>query len=685
MTAAFTELPRDIDKLVADCMSTWHIPGLALAIVQKDAPAITRTWGHRDIEANQAVDADTLFAICSISKSFTATGAALLVDEGKLHWDTPIRAILPEFVMKDPEATEKATLRDLLSHRTGLPRHDWVHLDGHLDSAGMLAVLRHLEPTKPFRNTYQYQNIMYLVAGLVIERVAGQSWENFTRGRIFQPLGMSEAVTSLEDMITRANFAAPHAEHEGKAARVPFIPIRTRPSGAICASISEMVAWLRFHIDPVAGHGGLRLSTDSARQLTTPHIYTWPAAFPELAGSGQYGLGFDLWTYRGERRIAHAGGWSGYNSEMRILPERGAGVVVLTNASNPACAVVANTVLDLLMGAEPPAPWFERVSGQAWTSRAHSQKEIAARDAQWSRNTQPSHALVDYAGDYAHPAYGVVRIDQSADALRFRGLGADLALIHRQYDTFEVEAAPHAWLGRLILRFQLDRESEIESFTLPLDAVAPPIVFHRKPADEMFTAEFLTPLAGRYRRFGVVYRIAIGDNNGLTFQREGGPVQSLSPRHGGRFTLDADEACRFAFRRGADGKVDGMLIHELTGIGFAERDVDVVPINFAISPRAALELQSLTKELSDSDGCDYVLSILWDELYEESQQKVIEAGLLVGWVQASEVAADTVQDLDGLRIVFTTDPAQAERFRGQIIDFDGDQFCFASSGTRLPR
>jgi len=159
--ASITSCFPDLETVVTEVMAEWHIPGLALALVRQDAPPRLQAFGVRDVESGAGVET-------SITKSFTATGLALLVDEGKLGWDVPVREILPEFKLKDPIASEKCTLRDLLTHRTGLPRHDWVHTPGHLDNAGMLAVLRHLEPNKEFRSAYQYNNLMYLVAGMVL-------------------------------------------------------------------------------------------------------------------------------------------------------------------------------------------------------------------------------------------------------------------------------------------------------------------------------------------------------------------------------------------------------------------------------------------------------------------------------------------------------------------------------------
>jgi CubicO group peptidase (beta-lactamase class C family) len=195
----------------------------------------------------------------------------------------------------------------------------------------MLAVLRHLEPSKEFRSAYQYNNLMYLVAGMVAERITGQRWEDFTRSRILNALGMVNTTTSLEDMVSHhIDHAAPHMFREDKLGRMSVRPIHTKPSGAICASISDMASYLQLHLNPVAGRGGLRLSANAATQVSAPQIYVGRSDFSEL-GDVHYGFGFEIASYRGERSLGLAGLWSGYTCDLRMLPDRGYGVAVLTN------------------------------------------------------------------------------------------------------------------------------------------------------------------------------------------------------------------------------------------------------------------------------------------------------------------------------------------------------------------
>jgi len=570
-TAPIATLVPDLDALVANVMAEWHIPGLALAVLRRDAPPLLQAFGLRDVESRTRVGTTTLFPIGSITKSFTTTGLALLVDEGKLAWDVPVREILPEFKLKDPIASEKCTLRDLLTHRTGLPRHDWVHQPGHLDNAGMLAALRHLDPSKEFRSAFQYQNIMYLAAGMVAERIAGQRWEDYTRDRVLNPLGMVDTTTSLEDMVSaHANHAAPHMLQNDALCRIPVRPIHTRPSGSICASVADMASYLRFQLDPTADRSGLRLSMDSATQLTTPQIHIGRSSFSDI-GDVHYGIGFEIAHYRGERQIIHGGAWSGYTCEIRMLPERGFGIVVLTNGHwHSGCAVISLSIFDRLLGLDP-LPWFDRLRAPAAALRVQRPKEIATREATIRPGTRPSHDLPDYAGEYEHPAYGVVRIVSNDGALRWHGLGLDLPISHRHYDLFELGADWSIWFENVTVQFHTDREGDIASLSLPLEPAVEPIVFRRMPEPALFKGELLEPLAGLYRRCGVPFCVALDDAGRLTMTRGNGPRQRLRPCHRGTFTLPDDNDVRLEFRRDDSGAVDAMLFHETTGIYLVER------------------------------------------------------------------------------------------------------------------
>jgi CubicO group peptidase (beta-lactamase class C family) len=211
-TAPISSFVSDLDRLAADVMADWKVPGVALAVVQDGKVALTRAYGQRDAEADLPVTPATQFVICSITKSFTATAIALLHHEGRLDWTRPLRDSMPEFRLSDAVATERVTVRDLLCHQSGLPRHDWVHFAGDRAPCEMLGVLRHLELSRDIRAAWQYNNLCYNVAGLLIERLSGQSFEAFIRARLTDRLGMTVGF-SLDDLEAADEAARPYIMH----------------------------------------------------------------------------------------------------------------------------------------------------------------------------------------------------------------------------------------------------------------------------------------------------------------------------------------------------------------------------------------------------------------------------------------------------------------------------------------
>src|SRR6516225_3166937 len=258
----------DLELLIAEAMDEWKIPGLAITVVENGEVALVGAYGLRDVEAGLKVTTDTQFMICSITKSFTSTGLALLMDERRIDWKKPVRDYIPEFRLHDAVATDRITVRDLLCHHSGLPRHDWIHMPGDLSPAQMLAAMRYLEPSDDIRSTFQYQNLGYLVAGIVAERISGQSWSEFTRARLTDKLHMNVTFT-MEDLAAAANAAVPYAMDGDTRLRAKLLPIRTTAADGINTSIASFANWLRLHLDkgefdgPTAAVTGLDTATSN--------------------------------------------------------------------------------------------------------------------------------------------------------------------------------------------------------------------------------------------------------------------------------------------------------------------------------------------------------------------------------------------------------------------------------------
>ena len=230
-------------------MAKWQVPGAAVAVIYKGEVVLSQGYGLRDVAKNLPVTPETLFAIGSCTKAFTSFDIALLVEEGKLGWDTPIREYLPDFRMYDPVATEQMTARDITSHRSGLPRHDFLWYGSSFDREELYRRLQYLKPNKPFRSGYEYQNLMFMLAGYLVGKVTGTSWEAFTQQRILDRLGMSDTNFSVSVSETAANAALPYEFKDESVQAIPFRNIdNVAPAGSINSNLVDMVKWLALHM-----------------------------------------------------------------------------------------------------------------------------------------------------------------------------------------------------------------------------------------------------------------------------------------------------------------------------------------------------------------------------------------------------------------------------------------------------
>ena len=419
--------PPDLDSWVPRAMRTFDVPGLALAIVKDDAVVAAKGYGVRRLGETTPVDGRTLFGIASNTKAFTATALGILVEEHRIEWDAPVIRYLPAFAMWDPYVTRELTIRDLLVHRSGLGlgAGDLLWWPASTYNRGEIAhQLRFIPPATSFRSAYAYDNVLYLVAGQVIEAISGQSWENFVSTRILAKVGMTGSNVRHSAALASGNVATPHAVVDGAVRPIaPFDSDNTNPAGGINSSAEDMAKWLRVQLSGGRLADGTPLiSPPTARQLTT--IVT-PMPFgdppPELAPLKMnvrgYALGFEIRDYRGHKIVLHTGGLPGYVSRVAMIPDANVGVAVLTNQeSGEAFDAIAWHVLDYYLG----APAFDWIAGyQAVKARADARtadeerRGAATRDA----NARPSLSLEKYAGTYRDAWYGDVRVTFASGAL----------------------------------------------------------------------------------------------------------------------------------------------------------------------------------------------------------------------------------------------------------------------------
>ena len=570
-SAPITDFISELDALVADAMSEWKIPGLAIAVVQNGAVPVLKAYGHRDVEAGLMVTTDTQFLIGSVTKSFTATGLALLMDERRLDWKKPVRDYIPEFRLHDAVATDRVTVRDLLCHHSGLPRHDWIWIPGDLSPAQMLAAMHYLEPSDDIRSTYQYLNLGYLVASMVTERVSGQSWTDFTRARLTDRLHMN-VTFGVEDLAAAADAAMPYTMDGDTRLRAPLWPIRATAAGGLNTSIASFANWLRLHLDKGEFEGQRLLSPTLIQELQTPRVHTSAPEFVEY-GDTHYGLGFRLHSYRGERVVWHGGGWSGWSTLMKMLPDRGVGVAVFTNRiQSMAPEILANYVFDRACGKEP-IPWLDRLRERRRKFVAQQDVDRQARKATRRLNTQPSHDLADYAGDYDHPGYGRITITHAEGQLNWSYRGMSEPLAHRHYDTFELPEAPDRLLpDRLAISFSTDREGNIASLAAPFEPLVKDIVFTRIAAGDCMNPAFRQHCTGTFISHGITTVVVGQDSDGHLILTVGSqPAYKLIPYQGRIFVIAELAGFRVEFCRGADGTVNELIFHQPNGTFSAPR------------------------------------------------------------------------------------------------------------------
>jgi CubicO group peptidase (beta-lactamase class C family) len=471
-----TAPPPDLDSFVGQVMKAFEVPGLCVAIVKDGTVVSAKGYGVRTRGNPAPVDGKTLFGIASNTKVFTATALGLLVEEGKLQWDAPVVQYLPWFQMWDPYVTREMTIRDLLVHRSGLGLGAgdllWWPASTY-DRKEIAHRLRFIRPATSFRSAYAYDNVLYLIAGEVIEAVGGTSWENFVAERILKKVGMTGSNVRHSDATAGGNVASPHAEVEGKVRPIkPFDSDNTNPAGGINSSAEDMAKWLLVQLKQGLLPDGSRLfSARTSRELTTPVTpVPMPASVPpDMAplrtNFRGYALGLDIHDYRGQKMVTHTGGLPGYVSKVSMIPDAKLGVVVLTNQeSGEAFSAITYHILDYYLGAAD-TDWLsayvkQRARGMARVAEANKQAE-AARNAA----SKPSLALAQYAGTYTDAWYGDVEIASENGKLVMKfghtpSLVGDLE--HWQYDTFIVRWRDRELRADAYITFALDPDGRIE-------------------------------------------------------------------------------------------------------------------------------------------------------------------------------------------------------------------------------
>jgi CubicO group peptidase (beta-lactamase class C family) len=465
---------RDFDAYVARAVRDWNAPGLAVAVVKDDSVVFAKGYGVLELGKPTAVDAGTRFAIGSTTKAMTAAALGMLVDEGKVRWNDPVITHIPSLQLYDPVMTRELTVRDLLTHHTGLQGTDFLWYARDWSADEIFRRLRYVKPVASFRSRYAYQNVQYALAGAVIAVASGMSWEQFLRTRIWEPLGMTNTVATVAATKGLPNVASPHEEIDDTLRVIENMPVDpVAPAGSVWSSVTDMAKWMRFVLDSGRVGGRRLLQERTFRELLTPQIIVPQSDFYPRASLTKphvvaYSLGWFLEDYAGRAVAMHTGSIDGMTAIIGLIPDQRLGVYVLANGDHVELRhALIFSVFDRYNG----------ITGHDWSAEMKTlydglarqgREAVAARERARVANTTPSLALSRYAGVYGDSLYGEARVTEENGRLRVRHERTSAATLeHWNYDTFRARWDDRR-LGRSFATFELDARGEPSRLVLEL-------------------------------------------------------------------------------------------------------------------------------------------------------------------------------------------------------------------------
>jgi CubicO group peptidase (beta-lactamase class C family) len=466
---------QGLEAYIQKGMVDWRVPGLAIAVVKDDKVVWARGFGRRNLDEPQTVDADTLFAIGSNTKAFTAAALGTLVESGKLAWDDPVSDLLAGFQMYDPYVTREVTVRDLLSHRSGSCGEDGVWYGTDFGSQDIIARLRYQKPAYSFRSQFCYSNSLYMTAGEIVPALTGIAWHEYVRSHFLVPLHMDTTNTSIAAFSKASDAASPHAEIDSRVQPIAWYNAQSiDPAGAINSSVREMSQWMRMLLADGRYEGKQILSADTIREMETPQMLIggkegeaqFLASLNPDSHFYAYGLGFFMQDYAGTKVIWHSGHIDGMSAGLGMVPSAHLGVVVLSNMDQSWLPMaLVWRVIDAYSG-QPEKDWSGSIL-KVVSTQASADKAAAMNQEKAFQAGPAPRPLADYAGTYSNDLYGTIEIRQEQGRLvlhmskRFVG-----ELKHWDYDTFQVRW-DYTYLGKEYATFGTDARGRPVSITLP--------------------------------------------------------------------------------------------------------------------------------------------------------------------------------------------------------------------------
>jgi CubicO group peptidase (beta-lactamase class C family) len=574
---------KSIEPLLEEVLQNYHAAGYAVAVVNKDGIVYSKGFGWRDVENKKPVSANTLFPIGSSTKAFTAALVGKLADEGKVSLDSPVVNYLPKLRFYTNELTNKVTLRDMMSHRTGLPRYDYSwYLFNSNSRDTLLNRVKYMKPSADIREKWQYNNFMYLAQGVLVEHFSGQSWEKNIEEVFFKPLGMTRSNMSISALQQDADVSLGYTViQDSVLKKLDYYNINAMgPAGSINSSVTELANWVKLWLNGGQWEGKEILSkgyvVDAASSQMVMSSGLPATDYPYISFSN-YGLGWTLVSYRGYYRVEHGGNIDGFSASVSFFPYDGIGIVVLSNQNaSEVPAVVRNTIADKVLEL-PYYAWIKPVvNGDEATTKNKETQESKIQDIGKLEGTKPSHKLTDFEGVATHPAFGGIHFSVRNDSLFAKFPEHSLWLKHYHYDVFDGKEVDK--LTGIIdsvsegvkFNFQTSVDGVVSGVNIALEPViAEPQLFRYSRNYDIPEAE-LQKYAGDYDLSGQTINVYI-KNKSLYVSVPGQPDYKTTPSGEHKFKPDALSGFMFAFEADANGEIIAFYSIQPNGTFKAEK------------------------------------------------------------------------------------------------------------------
>lgn len=560
------------DRWVDSALASWHVVGAGVGIIVDGQVVYAKGHGLRDHDKQLPATTQTLFAIGSASKAFTVFALGTLVDRGRIEWDMPVVDYLPWFRMYDPEVTRRLSVRDLVTHRSGLPRHDLVWYNNRsVSREDLVRRLRVLPPNKDLRETFQYNNLMFVTAGYLVGALEGTSWEEAIRSLVFQPLGMTGSDFSVAESQRTADYSLPYEVRNDTIRQLPFRDINlVGPAGSINSSVDDMLKWVRMQLSDGTVDGKRVIQAATLRDMHSPHMPIGLSDQKEF-GAQDYGMGWFLTSYRGHYRVSHGGNIDGFAALVTLYPRDGVGLVVLVNQNGSALPnLITLHASDRIFG-PPQRDWngeaLARRSAAAAEQRQAQQKKQSVRVL----NTKPSHPLAEYVGDYVDPGYGTLAVGLDSGHLVGTFNGIRTTLEHWHYDVFDGLRNPaDPTFEDMKYSFTGNVKGDIDALAAPFEPFVDPIVFHRQPDARLQDSTYIARFTGRYALATDTFTV-VRQGGVLVLNVRGQPPYELAPYRRTEFDLKGRQGFSLVFTVDAQGGVTGLVSRQPNGVFTARR------------------------------------------------------------------------------------------------------------------